>query len=241
MIAACERASVRMMVAQVLRFFPQYQSARKRLQENDLGRPAVLRMYRLGFTPQPAGPNWFADRSHSGGVILDMLLHDIDFALWCLGDVSHLSASYLKNDTGSVEGDHALVLLTHKNGAITHLEGSWAFPPPTFRMGFEIACERGLICYDSDRSQALQQYRYKEDPKEHSSDGKPKSKEPEGVPLAPPEPYCVEINAFYEALQTGEPFPIETGEALEALRVALAAEQIAEEGGIISLDSGREG
>src|SRR5690606_22825712 len=54
MIAACEQAGVRLFIAQVLRFVPQYASAQQVVASGQIGKPAVIRLTRAAYQPRKA-------------------------------------------------------------------------------------------------------------------------------------------------------------------------------------------
>ncbi|MHA1274244.1 MAG: Gfo/Idh/MocA family protein [Promethearchaeota archaeon] len=70
--------------AHVLRFWPTYGSVKKYLKSanSKLKDFRYIEGKRIGTFPWS---EWFADQSKSGGVILDLAIHDIDYALWILG------------------------------------------------------------------------------------------------------------------------------------------------------------
>jgi predicted dehydrogenase len=86
--------------------------------------------------------SWFGDIEKSGGVVLDLMIHDVDYARWVAGDVTRAFAR-LAQPAGS--GGHVLATLRHAGGALTHVQGSWAFPRGSFRTSLEIAGSEGLI------------------------------------------------------------------------------------------------
>ena len=53
-IAACERAGVRLFVAQVVRFFPEYVAAKQAVAADAIGSVAVMRLKRATFRPRRA-------------------------------------------------------------------------------------------------------------------------------------------------------------------------------------------
>ncbi len=83
MTAAVERAGVIAMVAQVIRFWPQYVVIRDLFRQGALGRPLVATAARMSSAPKWG--NWFADPKLSGGAVLDMHVHDLDFLCWLFG------------------------------------------------------------------------------------------------------------------------------------------------------------
>jgi len=94
-VAAVEAAGVKMMVGHVLRFFPEYQTARQMIQEGQLGNVGMIRMARINLMPG----DWYGDLQRSGGVILDMIIHEsmlTDCMSKCLPWTMHCALSGLR-------------------------------------------------------------------------------------------------------------------------------------------------
>jgi predicted dehydrogenase len=227
MIAACQTAGVKLLVGHVVRFFPEYEAARQATVDGLIGRPAVLRLQRNVFRPRKVQDNWFLDFEKSGGMILDLMIHDFDYARWVAGEVIQV---YCKNlgDPRNTPGDHGLAILTHASGALTHVEGSWAYPPPTFRSKLEIAGAQGLITHDSQATAPIAVYR-------HLQAGDDAGDVP--VPASPllESPYPAQIKAFYEHLTVDAPVPLTAADGLAALQIALAAIESARSGQPVGL------
>jgi predicted dehydrogenase len=211
MIDACEAAGVRLFIAHVVRFFPEFDRARQVLASGALGELGVVRSVRGG--APPGHSSWFADFAQSGGVILDVAIHDIDYLRWLCGDVRRVFARGLS--FRGLPVDHALITLRFASGAIGHVEASWAFPPGSFRTAFELAGSQGLLAHDSDAARPLV-VQYQPGAGATGGGGPP-------APPSPDDPYRRELEHFLAALESGEPFLVTPRDALEALRVALAA------------------
>ncbi len=212
MIAACESAGVRLFVAHVVRFFPEFARAKAVLDSGALGRLGVVRSVRGGALPRHSG--WFADMAQSGGVTLDVAIHDIDYLRWLCGDVVRVFARGLTFRGLAV--DHVLITLRFANGAIGHIEGSWAFPAGNFRTYLELAGTEGLLVHDSDDAQPLDV--------QYHSEAAPASLPVFNDPaLLVEDPYFQEFQHFLDALNSGSAFLVTPHDALAALRVALAA------------------
>jgi len=217
MIAACQAAGVRLFVAQVVRFFRQFSQAKAILASGRLGRPGVIRTVRGGSPPNPSHRPWFTNFAQSGGVIMDVSIHDLDFARWCLGDVERVFARGL-TFAGAEPYDHALITLRFKNGAVGHIEGSWAYPPGRFRTRFEIAGEGGLIEWDSLDPTPLTVTLKSDESLQAPGIPQPHS------PLAPhDDPYFLELEHFLHCLESGDEFLVSPHDGLEAVRLSLAA------------------
>jgi len=140
-VAACREAGVPLLVGHVVRFFPEYVEAKARVVAGDIGDVAVVRLDRSTYLPAGASA-WFKDPARSGGVVHDLMIHDVDYAAWVAGSVTRVYARL----AGSIDGgDHVLATLKHEGGAISHIQASWAFPVGSFRTSIEIAGSEGLI------------------------------------------------------------------------------------------------
>ncbi|MHB8625273.1 MAG: Gfo/Idh/MocA family protein [Aggregatilineales bacterium] len=229
MIAACNKAGVRLFIDMTTRFFPEYRSARNLVISGEIGKPAVVRLTRVAYKPQKTTDNWFVDYAKSGGPLLDLMIHDYDFARWIAGDVERVYARNVSASDPNAEGDYAQVLLRFRSGAIGHIEGGWVYPPPLFRRKIDIACEQGLIEWESDNSAPLVSHIKAE----------AGAAAEVGLPLSPllEDPYTTAIKHFYDALTHDKPFDVTLADALAALDIALAAIESAQSGKPVTLPS----
>src|SRR5687768_12894052 len=61
MIRACRQAGVQLLVAHVVRFFPEYALAQAAVAEGQIGKPGVIRLHRSSYRPKKPAGNWFLD------------------------------------------------------------------------------------------------------------------------------------------------------------------------------------
>lgn len=217
MVEACQRSGVMLFPAQVVRFFPMYRRVKERIDAGAIGRPAVYRSARCGAFPRPGArfsAGHYADFAQSGGVVLDVGVHDIDFARWCCGEIERVFARGLTFVNRPFQ-DHAQITLRFTSGAIGHIEASWAHPQGVFRTYVEVAGDGGLIEWDSLDRPPLMAELYDE------AQG---LRRIASSPTAPEdEPYYAELAHFIDVIE-GRAQPIVTArDGLEAVRVALAA------------------
>jgi len=198
-----EAAGVKMMVAHVLRFFPEYQTARQMVQEGQLGDVGMIRMARVNLMPG----GWFGDLQRSGGVILDMIIHDFDWLLWTLGPPERIYAQGLYEQLPVL--DYALCTFRFSQGTIAFVEGSWA-DTTGFRTSFEITGSGGLLAHDSIESATL-------------------------MPMTPTakSPYQIEEELFIAAIEDDIEPPVTAQDGREAVRLALAVLESAQTGRVI--------
>jgi predicted dehydrogenase len=232
-VAACKQAGVKLFVGHVVRFFPEFVSAREAVLAGEIGEPAVVRLSRETFQPKKPVENWFLDREKSGGILLDLMIHDFDYAHWVAGEVTSVFAKTISENHplgAAAPGDHGIAILTHASGAITHVEGSWAYPAPSFRTSFEIAGSKGLLQYDSAAATPI-------DVQLHAVADTTTPDIP--LPTSPlaEDPYVTEIKAFYEAIEHDAPVPGTAEDGLAALKIALAALESAQRGEPVSISS----
>jgi UDP-N-acetylglucosamine 3-dehydrogenase len=193
-------------VGHVVRFFPEYVGIKEKIDAGDLGTIGVVRTSRR--SPFLMGWNdWYADWRVSGGVLLDLVIHDFDFLRWALGEVERVYArGVLGHEYNRL--DYALVTLRFESGAIAHIEGHWGFPGP-FNYSIEVAGSRALLTVDSREPASLELIGETSDGVSDLAVGR--------------SPYEVELEHFIRCIATGEESIVEARDAYEALRISLAA------------------
>jgi UDP-N-acetylglucosamine 3-dehydrogenase len=214
----------RLFVGHVVRFFPEYVKIKEMLDAGELGTVGVARTSRR--SPFLTGWNdWYADWRMSGGVLLDLVIHDFDFLRWTLGEVERVYAQgVLGREYNRL--DYALVTLRFAGGAIAHVEGQWGYPGP-FNYSIEVAGSRALVAADSTESPSVQLL-----------GGAASSGESPDV-LTGKSPFQSELEHFIECITTGAEPIVEPRDAYEALRVGLAATQSVLTGEPVTLGGGR--
>ena len=229
-VEACKKAGVQLLVAHVVRFFPEYALTQSTIANGQIGKPAVLRLHRGSYRPKKPAGNWFLDESKSGGILMDLMIHDYDYARWVAGDVETVSARRVTEHHPDAPVDYGLVILAHKSGAISHIAGSWAYPPPTFRTSFEIAGDRGLIEFDSDDTAPIHNLILKTGENDAPDVGLPASPVSEN-------PYTAQIKEFHAALADGKPTRVHASDGLASVQIAEAAIQSAQSGQPVHLQA----
>jgi predicted dehydrogenase len=211
---ACRQAGVRCFVAHVTRYFPEYAAAQAAVAAGRIGRPAILRLRRESSRPGKAATSWLFDEARSGGLILDLMVHDFDFARWIAGEVESVMARRVRDASGC-DVDYAVAILHHASGALSHVTGAWSYPPPVFRTGFELAGDVGLIEYESVDQQPIARYL----PPPSEGEGWA------GLPASPvaDDPFTLELRDFARAIADDAPALVTAEDGIAALRIGLAA------------------
>jgi myo-inositol 2-dehydrogenase/D-chiro-inositol 1-dehydrogenase len=206
-----EAAGVPVMIGFMRRFDPGYAAAKRKISAGEIGRVERFRAVSCDFSPPPA-----AYVRTSGGIFVDMLVHDIDLARFLVGEIEEVSAwgsvliesSYA--DAGDV--DTAVAMLRFTNGALGVLEGarraSWGYDIRT-----EIAGSQAKLVVEAPRKTPLLDYR------DLGYGGDHYQSFPDRFEAA----YRAELEYFFACLRDGAPPAPGVRDALESLRVALAA------------------
>lgn len=215
-------------IGHVVRFTPAYAGIRQSLQQGEIGQAAVVRTFRGGSRFPIGWHDWYADYDLSGGVILDLTIHDLDYLRWLFGDVARVYAKSTRDRT-TAHLEWAMIVLRFRNGVIAHVEGGWANFPGPFYTTVEIAGKDGLISYDSRKTNPILTMT----PPENSSQL--------GAGVAVPKsstvksPYYLELWDMVEAIKTDRSPLVSLEDAFGTLKVALAAIESARTGQVITL------
>ena len=210
----------RLFVGHVLRFFPEFARIKQMIGAGELGTVGVARASRR--SPFLTGWNdWYADWRMSGGVLVDLVIHDFDFLRWSLGEVERV---YAKGVMGREYNrlDYALVTLRFESGAIAHIEGQWGYPG-LFNHSMEVAGSRALVATDSTEPPPVQLLGGAIGPGESPDVVTGKS------------PFQTELEHFIRCIATGEASLVDAHDAYEALRIGLAATESVRTGRAVTL------
>jgi UDP-N-acetylglucosamine 3-dehydrogenase len=218
MVRACDDAGVRLAVGHVVRFFPEYRRAKELLDAGTLGRPAIVTMTRGNFAVGSAR-GWYLDPDKSGGVVLDLMLHDLDTVRWWFGEPSRV---YAKRFTGGGGLEYALATIRYDDRPIVQVESSWA-EHAGFRTGFELRGDRGMLVHDSRAVSpiALQ------------SPSGPAGPAMMATPTLRETPYLVQLRDLFARIARGDPPLVDGHEGLRSLALGLAVLRSADTGDVV--------
>ncbi len=239
MIAAVEKAGVKFMVAHVIRFWPEYAVIKEILDSGRLGKVKWASASRISPPPTWAWNQWIFDPKHSGGAVLDLHIHDLDFLAWILGKPKVVSAAGVKTKTGGL--DTVLTTMTgHESGAVSYAEGCLEMAEgQPFTMALRLNLEGGSIEFNSRLSPSLLvapagggvEHPHVPQPEVPSSGSAGASGN-----ISDLGGYFVEVKYFVDCLEAGEtPDKVTPQEAKLAVELCLAATRSAETGQPVSL------
>ena len=205
MVRAAKAAGTVLMVAQVLRFFPEYAAARAAVRSGELGRVRAATFRRR--CAAPAWGRWLKDPARSGGGVLDLLIHDLDFCQHLFGvphEIRALGPEDLRAGIDFVEAQ-----LDYGDGVPVIVSGGWHHPASfPFSMEFTLICDGGTLEYTSAAS-GLRLY---------TAAGQERE-----VSLPDQDGFVAELQAFVDACAAGEaPAICRPEDSAASVRMALA-------------------
>lgn len=123
-LATAERAGVKLQIGFNRRFDPNFARVRQAIASGEIGRPHLLRI--TSRDPQPPSLSYV---KVSGGIFLDMTIHDFDMARFLMGseveEVYAVGGVLVDPAIGEVgDVDTALVTLRFANGALGSIDNS---------------------------------------------------------------------------------------------------------------------
>lgn len=148
-MTAAEESGVRVFPAHVVRYFPEYAAIQEQILAGRIGRLGILRLTRSAEAPR--GKNWFFDENRGGGVVRDLMIHDLDQAAWMAGNVIEV---FGMQNPPAVDGISATTVvahavLTHESGAITYIDAHWGPEGTPFRTAVAAFGDDGMLEHDS--------------------------------------------------------------------------------------------
>jgi len=146
MAEEAERQGRVLMVAQVLRFWPEYVALRQAVRGGELGAVRFAAFRRRCAAPGWGG--WLLDPARSGGGVFALLIHDVDMCLHLLGKPEAVSAAGYADAAAGIDCLDAH--LYYADGCVASISGGWHHPESyPFVMEFTVAFDGGTVDWSS--------------------------------------------------------------------------------------------
>ena len=156
MLRAAKQApkGTRLMIAQCLRFWPSYVYLKDLIDSGKYGKVIAASFYRFSAPPGwQKGVNWFMDESKSGGVALDLHIHDTDIVQFLFGMPRAVTSRANFAKDGAMR---YISTLYDVGGAAVTAEASWAMAPTLgFEAGYVVTFEKAVVVLDDKRGKPL--------------------------------------------------------------------------------------
>lgn len=154
MIETAEQSGKTLQIGHCVRFWPEYALTRDIVKSRKYGRVIAATFQRLGSAPTWSADNWLMDEQLSGGMALDLHIHDTDFVRYLFGMPHAVFSTGVKNAEGKLV--HIATQYIYDDDKVVTAEGGWSMMPAFgFQMSFNIAMEKATIVYDLTRKPTL--------------------------------------------------------------------------------------
>jgi len=157
--ASAGHQDVVFMVAHCVRFWPEYQYLADLLRSGAAGRLLALQLSRQGARPGRGRPHWMIGAERSGGAILDLHVHDIDYCQYLLGLPRSVYAQGGQSLGAEAGYDYVLASLDYGPGVQVSATAHWVDVPLPFAARYEARLEGAFLRYDSSLQPTLTVYR----------------------------------------------------------------------------------
>ncbi len=147
-LRTAEKAKGKLMIAQCVRFFPEYEYLNETVESKRFGRLLELSLWRGGAPPLWSWQNWFLDHKRSGGAILDLHVHDVDFLHHTLGRPRAVCSTGAKGPSGGYDVVDTVYIYGGQSAVRTG--ANMAMPSAFgFEARFTASFERGCLRYST--------------------------------------------------------------------------------------------
>ncbi len=198
------------------RYDPSYAYAKQLIEQGRIGKPFMVRAY--GLDPEALVESAIRYAPHSGGIFVDMAVHDIDLANWYLGGAPEsiwaIGGAFVHPEFGAIgDCDNACAMFQYKDGGMAFLYvGRTA--PHGYHIETEIIGTRGTLRISPTPQKNLVQV--------FTSDGV--LQECVGGFLERFEvAYLAELHEFVACIRTGRQPGVRAEDGTAATRIAFAA------------------
>ncbi|MHC4355801.1 MAG: Gfo/Idh/MocA family protein, partial [Planctomycetota bacterium] len=154
MISAAESSGKVLQIGHCVRFWPEYAKAKEIIDSGEYGRVISATLQRLGAAPTWSIDKWFLDEQRSGGMALDLHIHDTDYVQFLFGMPKAVCSVGGKGPSGGLM--HISTQYLYDNDTAITAEGGWGMMPAFgFEMSFNIVLEKATLVYDLTRDPAF--------------------------------------------------------------------------------------
>lgn len=205
MYATAEKNGVKLMIAQVVRFWSEYAYLKNVCHDGRFGKLLSGSMWRIGSRPNGSHNNWMLVPEKSGMVPFDLHIHDLDYLVHAFGAPKGHTVHRAKT-----EAQDLIHVVYQYDDFFVSAESSWYNAAYPFTAGFRFQFENALVAYEGYQL------------KVYGPDGLIALDEPL-VPELGADPYQNEIRYFVDCVLADAPVTLVRQEQLQTVRSILCS------------------
>ena len=135
---------VKTQVGQVIRHWREYVWLKELVDSGKYGRVLWGHFKRLSAKPTWAGDGWVHQVKRSGGVAVEMHVHDVDYVRYLLGDPDYVQSQAARDEYGVIQ--HITSLYRYGEDVSIVVEAGWDFPQTfPFTAEFRVKLEKAAV------------------------------------------------------------------------------------------------
>ena len=150
MLDAAKKNNVKLLIGQCIRYFPAFKAVKDLIDSKEYGEVKYANFMRMSMIPKWSWQNWFQDETKSGGVVLDLHVHDLDYINYVFGKpksvITRASSNFMNQDT--------IVSVLSYDGKLVTAHSAWGMQTRyPFTAEFTVAFEKATVeCRRGDKA-----------------------------------------------------------------------------------------
>jgi len=154
MIDAANQSGKILQIGQCIRFWPEYAKTKELIDSGKYGKTIALSLRRLTASPTWSSENWLMNEQRSGGVELDLHIHDTDYVQFLFGMPKAVSCFGAKKSNGGLA--HIVSQFLYDDNKVVTAEADWVMTSSFgFEMSFNLMLESATVVFDCNRKPAF--------------------------------------------------------------------------------------
>lgn len=145
LFSCAKENNVKFMIAQVLRFWREYEYVKQVFEDKRYGKLLSGNMSRLSSYPKWSWDNWMFDEKRSGLVPFDLHIHDLDFLVYAFGAPKKQTVNRSK-----LPDQDVLSCVYEFEGFFVNVEAAWFAAPIPFAMKFRFQFEKAVMVFENN-------------------------------------------------------------------------------------------
>ena len=138
---------VKVQVGQVIRQWTEYKWLKETVDSGVYGKVLAGEFTRMSSRPEWASENWLHTIERSGGVAVDMHVHDVDFVRYILGEPDCVQAQAYRDEEGVIQ--HINALYGYGNDVGISVQAGWNYPATfPFTAIYRVKFEKATVIHN---------------------------------------------------------------------------------------------